>query len=113
MSEKELRKFTLNKEDILNYLSLLKEELKKDGITKLGLFGSYAKNKADLASDIDIVICTSEKFLSRFRAFEAVIYLDELRKKIMKKFKIQVDICDEAGLTKEKKEELLKGVIYV
>ena len=49
--------FKLTKEIILEYLSSIKEELNQDGIVEIGLFGSYAKDKADLASDIDIVIC--------------------------------------------------------
>ncbi|HEH4490153.1 TPA: nucleotidyltransferase domain-containing protein [Campylobacter coli] len=68
--------FNLKKENILKYLSSIKKELNQDGIIEIGLFGSYAKDKADIASDIDIVICSSEKFLKNFRGFEGAIYLD-------------------------------------
>lgn len=104
---------SLNKEIILAYLSTLKDELAKDGIIKLGLFGSYAKDKADIASDIDIVICSSKEFLAKFKGFEALIYLDELRQKLMKEFKIQVDICDIFSMDKTRQKELLQGALYV
>ena len=42
---------------IINYLTEHKEQFKKDfGITKIGLFGSYARNEAKNDSDIDILI---------------------------------------------------------
>lgn len=37
----------LKKENILKYLSDIKPKLEKDGIIKIGLFGSYAKGYAD------------------------------------------------------------------
>lgn len=76
-----------NKKEILEYLKSIKTELKNDGIVELGLFGSFAKDKVDVASDIDIVICSSEIFIKKFDGFQALIYLDELREKLMKKFK--------------------------
>ena len=105
--------FNLKKENILKYLGSIKKELEQDGIVEIGLLGSYAKDKADIASDIDIVICSSEKFLKNFRGFEGAIYLDNLRQKIMKHFKIQVDICDTFSMNKERKKKLLKDAIYV
>ena len=51
----------ITKEMILDYLRELKPKLAKDGVTKLGLFGSYAKDKATTNSDIDIVINVNDK----------------------------------------------------
>lgn len=83
------------------------KKLKNDRIVELGLFGSFAKDKADVASDIDIVICSSEIFIKKFDGFQALIYLDELREKLMKKFKRQVvDICDTFSMDKERQKEL-------
>lgn len=47
----------LNKENILHYLKEYKTE-KKDSysISKIGIFGSYARDEADENSDIDIVV---------------------------------------------------------
>ena len=105
--------FHLTKEHILAYLSSIKEELAQDGITQIGLFGSYAKDKADLASDIDIVICSSKQFSENFSDFAGAIYIDELAQKIRKQFKIQVDICDTFSMSEERKKHLLSEAIYV
>lgn len=101
------------KESILAYLADIKQELQGDGITELGLFGSYAKDRADIASDIDIMLCTSKEFLRKFQGFESAIYLDELRQRVSKHFRTQVDICDTASMSQSKKESLLTGAIYV
>ena len=52
----------ITKEQILAYLRELKPQLQKDGIEKIGLFGSYAKDRASIFSDIDIVIATNDEF---------------------------------------------------
>ena len=49
---------------IINYLTEHKEQFKKDfGITKIGLFGSYARNEAKNDSDIDILIDMKKIFI--------------------------------------------------
>lgn len=98
---------------ILDYLRSLKNELADNGIEKLGLFGSYAKDCADVASDIDIVIHTTATFTSRHRGFLGVIYIDSLREKIAQHFGICVDICDTHSMPLSRKDLLLKGAIYV
>lgn len=102
----------LTKHDILNYLTSIKPELEKVGIIKLGLFGSYAKGTADIASDIDITIEQNAK-KRVLRGFDYFIYLEDLRERIMRHFKIQVDLCDTTTMPSDKKERLLKEVIYV
>ena len=48
---------------IINYLTEHKEQFIKDfGITKIGLFGSYARNEAKNDSDIDILIELKKRF---------------------------------------------------
>lgn len=103
----------LTKHEILAYLTSIKPELEKVGITKLGLFGSYAKDRADIASDIDITIEMSDDFLKQYQGFKGIIYLENLRESIMRHFKIQVDLCDTTTMPNDKKANLLKGVIYV
>lgn len=104
----------LNKDEILAYLRELKPKLEKDGITNLGLFGSFAKNSADLSSDIDITLETTPKFVEKFIGFKAVIYLEDLRENISNYFHRNVDFCDIAGFknNKEKKDYILDRVIY-
>jgi len=52
----------MTKEYILDFLTAHKQELQTNfAITKIGLFGSYAKDSADENSDIDIVIESQKK----------------------------------------------------
>ncbi|PPB66126.1 nucleotidyltransferase family protein [Campylobacter hyointestinalis] len=104
----------LTKEAILAYLSEIKPSLEKDGIQKIGLFGSYAKGYADEESDIDIVVLADKKeFLDRLNAFKALEYLSDLKEKITNKFHKSVDICDFYSEEKMKNNKIVKGAIYV
>lgn len=103
------------KSDILEYLKEIKPELAKLGIKKIGLFGSYAKGTNSIASDIDIAIESNAKILMSKTGggIEAIIFLDDLRKSIERKFKVSVDLCDTTSMIYEKKRDILSGVIYV
>ena len=105
----------LTRNEILEYLSSIKAELFSNGITKLGLFGSYAKGKANIFSDIDIVIESDAKEMVKKLGspFSAICYLDDIKTKISKKFNLSVDLCDTTSMTINKKNELTKGAIYV
>lgn len=104
----------LTKETILAYLSKIKPSLEKDGIQKIGLFGSYAKGYADEDSDIDIVVLADKKdFLDRLHAYKALEYLDNLREQISNKFHKSVDICDFYSEKKMLENKIVKGAIYV
>lgn len=101
------------KEDILHFLKALKPYLEKEGIAEIGLFGSFAKGKADIASDIDIFIKSTDKFCNKYLGFEALFYLDELKQNIQRHFKRKVDLCDIASFSAERVASVLKGAIYV
>ena len=103
------------KSEILNFLSSQKERLFLIGVTKLGLFGSYAKGKEDAFSDIDIVIETDAKKMVKNLGspFLVLTFLDDFRKNVSDKFGVLVDICDTTSMSAQTKEELVKGAIYV
>lgn len=106
---------TIEQSNILNYLALLKPELEKVGVTKLGLFGSYAKGNNHHKSDIDIVY---EIDFNHFKSIiggglKYLVYFDKLRQQIQRQFHTSVDLCDTSTMPLDKKESLLKGVIYV
>lgn len=46
----------LNAEDIINRIKENKKEIKKFGVKKIGLFGSFAKNQQKKRSDVDILV---------------------------------------------------------
>ncbi len=54
----------MTKQNILTYLFNQKDEFyEKFGITKLGLFGSYARGDATEESDIDLYVVTNDDFI--------------------------------------------------
>jgi len=97
----------MTKAFILDFLSSHKEELaQKYGVTKIGLFGSYARGDEREESDIDIAveITHEKKSLRTFFGLKHEIELS-LGKKI--------DLGIESTLKPIAKEYILKEIIYV
>jgi len=96
----------MTKEYILDFLkhnrSLLEENF---GVTKIGLFGSYARDEATLQSDIDIAVEIKSK--NSFRSFFALLHFLE------DSLKAKVDLGIEHSMKPIAKEDLLKDIIYV
>lgn len=98
----------MTKEYIINYLKNNKDEFsQKFGITKLGLFGSYAKDQANENSDIDILI-ELENNLSNI--YEKKL---DFKNTLENHFNLNVDIAREKYLKPLAKKEILKEVEYV
>lgn len=98
----------MTKQYIINYLSEHKNEFsKKFGITKLGLFGSYAKGNATVNSDIDILI-ELENNLSDIHEKKTLF-----KETLENYFNTKVDIAREKYLRPLAKQEILKEVEYV
>ena len=78
----------------------------KYGVTKIGLFGSYAREESQKESDVDIAIemLDEKKSLSSFFA---------LRRELEHAFKTKVDLGIESALKPIAKERILKEIIYV
>ncbi len=95
----------MNKEYILDFLKTHKQELQDNfALTKIGLFGSYAKNTANKNSDIDIVIESTKKdFFIR----------DDLKEYLENHFKVRVDIGYVDSIRKYYKTKIEKDIIYV
>ena len=97
----------MNKEDILEYLKLHKEELaQKYGVSKIGLFGSFAKDKQTETSDIDLAIeiVKEKKSLGNFFG---------LKRELENVFGKKVDLGIESSLKPIVKEYIKKEIIYV
>lgn len=77
-------KQTLKRETIIQYLSDHKPEFnKKFGVTKIGLFGSYARGHNRRDSDIDIVVELEKPDL---------LALAGIKQKIEEDLEVEVDI---------------------
>jgi predicted nucleotidyltransferase len=102
----------MQKEYILSYLSEIKNDLVQNGIEKIGLFGSFARDKADAFSDVDIVIKIKNSYLEEHDVWEYFNLLESIKKMLLKKFSRKVDVYD-LDSSGDIRESISKDVIYV
>ena len=75
----------LDSKKILKEIEKRKKDIRKYGIKKIGLFGSYAKNKQKKKSDIDFLIEVDEIDADKF--FSLLFLLEKM-------FKKKIDLVD-------------------
>lgn len=98
----------LTRQDILKFLGENKEYLqKKFHLTKVGIFGSFARNEQNSHSDVDLII---ERSPNAKNIFDTDWELQELLKK---QFNRNVDICTEKYIKPYAKSYILRDAIYV
>jgi len=100
------------KENILQYLQEIKEELQEKGIVKIALFGSYAKDSQNVYSDIDIAISKDIYFLEKNSSYSYFDIIGNLKEKIRKKFHRNIDVFD-LDSKSSFKQSIEKELIYV
>jgi len=97
----------MNRNDILSFLRTHKDEMSQQyGVARIGLFGSFAREEASEASDIDIAIelLPGKKTLGNFFAF---------RRYLEKEFGRKVDLGIESALKPLAREMIGKEIIHV
>jgi predicted nucleotidyltransferase len=82
------------KENILQYLKEIKEDLADDGIISLALFGSFARDEQSVYSDIDIAIRKEKNYLQKRDAYSYFNEIDKIKQMIKSKFHRNSDIFD-------------------
>ena len=99
-----MKDFFMTKEYILDFLRQNKTLLEeKYYVTKIGLFGSYAKYLATETSDIDIAIVSNKKdFFLR----------EELREFLEDHFKLKVDLGYIDSIREFYKKRIQSEIIY-
>ena len=98
----------IDQTQILNYLSLNKQDIsQKFNLTKLGIFGSYARNEQTLKSDLDLLVEFEENTpdLMDKKVF--------LRAELESAFNLQVDVCREKYIKPIFLQQILTDAIYV
>ena len=94
-----------SKEEILNTLKSVKDELKATyRVKKIGLFGSYVSNTQKETSDIDLLVEFDED-ADLFHFISLSRYLEEI-------FDTKVDVVSKPTLKEDLKQYILKEVIY-
>lgn len=95
----------LTSDDILKTLEDNMDKIKKFGVKRIGLFGSYAKNQPKEGSDIDILV-EFEKGKKTFDNYmDLKFFLEDL-------FKCKVDLVIADALKPDLKPIILGSVIY-
>ena len=111
-----MKRETLTREAIIKKLKEHEEILKKYGVKRIGLFGSYIRGEQKKDSDIDLVIeFDREKFGKDFKGLFDVFM--EVSSYIEKLFNRRVDILTPDSIRtiriKEVAEEIERSIIYV
>jgi predicted nucleotidyltransferase len=94
----------VTKKIILNTLRDHKEELEnRFGVMKIGIFGSYARDSADLQSDIDILVEFNSPTFDNY--MDLKFYLEDL-------LKTPVDLVLNDTLKKRLRPYITQEVVY-
>ncbi len=83
----------LKKDEIIRKIEANKKKIKKYGVKKLGLFGSFLKGKQTTKSDIDVLIEIDKNKISE-SYFELLFYFEDL-------FKRKIDLIIASDLRPE------------
>jgi len=98
--------------DILDYLKEFKHSSQNKIFSEIGLFGSYARNQADVFSDVDIAVKINKDYLKEHDIWDYFDAINNMKKNILKRFNLQSDIFDlESSSTIV--EKIKKDIIYV
>lgn len=97
----------LTQQTILLFLSDNKEYLRKTfHVSKIGIFGSFARNEQRPDSDIDFLIELENN------ASNVYDLKWELREFLKKQFNREVDVCNQKHIKPFAKEQILKDALY-
>ncbi len=98
----------ITQSDILAFLAREKKDLQnKYRVSKIGLFGSYARGEETDDSDIDIIL----EFLPQTENLSEIKL--SLRTLIEREFGKNVDICREKYIKPYYRKQILQSAIYV
>ncbi len=102
----------MKKDEILKYLKTFKESSQNKFFTEIGLFGSYAKNQADIFSDIDVAVKVDKSYLNQHDVWDYFDAINEIKMNLLKRFNLQSDVFDLDSST-TLVEKIKKDIIYV
>ncbi len=106
----------LTKDEVLEQLKANQTILKKYGVKKIGLFGSFARDEQKKKSDVDLIVEFDPSFFGKdFKGlYDSYMGLSDFLEKL---FRRKVDILTPVSVDtiriKEVADEIKKSVIYV
>lgn len=97
-----------SQKQILDFISKNKDLLKRQfHVSKIGLFGSYARNEQTDNSDIDLIIDFEE---NTNNLYDLKI---EIKRFFKENLNLEIDICREKYIKPIYKNRIIKETIYV
>lgn len=97
------------KKEIINYLQRNKDLLyNKFHVTKIGLFGSFARDEQSVESDIDLIVEFEKNTANLFDLKQELISFFKQQLKVDK-----IDICREKYIKPMFKQSVLEETYYV
>lgn len=83
----------MTKREMLKNIKAVKSKYEEEGLTIIGLFGSYAKDESDEYSDIDIAYKIDyEKFSQYYQdGFSKLLRIEEIKEELQKNLHKKVD----------------------
>ena len=93
--------------EIKTYLTQKKPQLRKYGITEIGIFGSYIKNSATHKSDIDILIDIQRP------STIGLLELLEIENQLSEELNTKVDLVIKSDLKPAIGSHILREVQYI
>ena len=95
----------MKKLDVIDLVQSHQQELRKLGVNSLNLFGSVARDQANLQSDVDILVELDES-VGFFEFFQIRHYLEDL-------FQCPVDLGTVDALKEHLRQPILEEAIHI
>ena len=95
----------IQKNEILNILDENKEDIKRLGVKRIGIFGSFVKDRAKTRSDVDVLV----EFQRGYKSFDNYM---ELKAFLEKKFRRKVDLVVKEAVKPRLRLSIFKETIY-
>lgn len=105
----------MSDERLISAIRESKEKLQNEGVTILGIFGSYARGDFTQESDIDILyeIPNPEEFARRNGGFGAFTKIEEIKESLGKTLGKKVDLTAKSSLDEVGRKYILRDLQYV
>lgn len=90
---------------ILGTIARNMDTIKKYGVARIGLFGSFARDTNNEESDVDILVDFNDGYVNIDNYMELKFFLEDL-------FKRKVDLVRSCILKSKIRENVMRSVIY-
>lgn len=94
-----------NKKEILKIVNINKDKIKKYGVKRIGVFGSFSKSRQNKKSDVDILV----EFENNKKTFDNYMELKFLLEKL---FGRKVDLVIKESLKSRIRPYIMKEIKY-